>query len=266
MLIEDMTEAFYLPDGETFRSTPLTRGPWDVRFQHGGPPAALLAGAMERWGEDAGAWRLTRVSIELLRPVPIAPLTLYIQPQRLGRGVQRLAAVLRTDDTVLLSATGLRIRRSPLALPDPPQPPPWPDPDTLPRFVFPFFQHDVGYHRAVELAVAAGTWGRTPVGFWARPRVPLVAGRPTSAIEQVVIIADAQSGMGVPLDPARYTFVNPDLTVYLEREPVGGWLGFDIRSTASTDGTGLSQSAIRDRRGLMGRSAQSLLVAARSRA
>ena len=260
-----MDEAFYLPDGEGYQSTPLTRGPWDNRAQHGGPPAALLAGAMARWGDSAAEYALARVSIELLRPVPLARLTVSIHPERLGRSVQRLTAALSAGGTVVLTATGLRIRRVPLDLPAPPPVAPWPNPADLPRFIFPFFRHEVGYHQAIDLRIAYGQWGRTPVGFWTQPLVSLIAGQPLHPIERVMIIADAQSGMGVPLDPARYTFVNPDLNVYLERDPEDGWLGFDIRSVASSHGSGLSQSAIRDRRGLLGRSAQSLVVRPRGK-
>ncbi|MGB1275482.1 MAG: thioesterase family protein, partial [Nannocystaceae bacterium] len=66
-----------------------------------------------------------------------------------------------------------------------------------------------------------------------------------------------------PLDPSAFTFVNPDLTVYLERPPQGAWFGFDIRSTASGEGMGLSQSSVRDCEGVVARSAQSLVVATR---
>ena len=257
---EIMSEAFYLPDGEGYQSTPLTRGPWDNHFQHGGPPAALLTGAMARWGADAASYALTRVGIELLRPVPLARLTVAVHPERLGRSVHRLTATLSAEGVVVLTATGLRIRRTPLDLPSPPPVDPWPRPETLPRFTFPFFRHEVGYHQAIELRIAHGQWGQTPIGFWTRPLVPLVAGRTSHPIERVMIIADAQSGMGVPLNPEQYTFINPDLTVYLERAPLDGWLGFDIRSSANSQGSGLSQSAIRDSLGLLGRSAQSLVV------
>jgi hypothetical protein len=45
-----------------------------------------------------------------------------------------------------------------------------------------------------------GAWGVTPVGFWTRPRLPLIAGEQTSPLEALMLLADAQSGMGVPLD------------------------------------------------------------------
>ncbi|MBX2796810.1 MAG: thioesterase family protein [Myxococcales bacterium] len=246
--------AFYLPDGDDFVATELTRGPWDNRFQHGGPPSALLTDALR-----ADGFFLARVTISLLRPVPIAKLSVRTgDPQ--GRRAQHVTASLFAGDQLVAEARGLRIRRAPLDVPSPPAPPPWPEPQAAPPHTFTFFRHEVGYHRAVELRVAHGAWGRTPVGFWARVRVPLVAGRTPDPLLQLMVLADAQSGMGVPLDPERYTFANPDLTVYLERDPVGPWFGFDIRSVAGPQGSGLSQSDVRDAQGTMARSAQALLI------
>jgi hypothetical protein len=46
-----MSESFYEPleDG-AYRATELTRGPWDPRHQHAGPPAALIGREVERLG------------------------------------------------------------------------------------------------------------------------------------------------------------------------------------------------------------------------
>jgi len=256
-------QAFYVPVGDGWLATPLTRGPWDGRFQHGGPPSALATGALARFGDDASAWFLARVTVELLRPVPLGRVELEVVPERLGRGVQRLEAVLSVDGRPVLAARGLRIRRERTAVPAVTMPAPWPDPDACGELVFSFFRDELAYHRAVALRTAHGVWGSTPIGVWGRPRVPLVAGRPDLPRERVLVLADAQSGMGVPLDPASWSFVNPDLTVYFERDPLDGWLGYDIRSTACSEGVGLAQSAIRDRAGLCARAAQSLFVAPR---
>ncbi|MCO4747408.1 MAG: thioesterase family protein [Proteobacteria bacterium] len=258
-----MPEAFFVRRGDQYEATGLTRGPWHNDHQHGGPPAALLAGAMARFGDDAEAFSLARVTVELLRPVPIRAFELAVHVETSGRTVQRLRAELSVDGKVVVLARGLRIRRRALELPKPTLQGDWPEPESVERFIFPFFQHDVGYHQAVDLRVAKGAWGQVPVAFWARPLVPLVAGRETLPIERVMVIADAQSGMGVPLDPGEFTFVNPDLTVYFERPPIGEWLGFDIRSACHAHGVGLSQSAIRDAHGELGRSAQALVVNAR---
>ena len=43
-----MPDALYERDGDRFVATELTRGPWNPDHQHAGPPAALLARAIER--------------------------------------------------------------------------------------------------------------------------------------------------------------------------------------------------------------------------
>jgi len=266
-----MADAFFLPEepgpaGARFTSTALTRGPWDNRFQHGGPPAALLAGALDAWGEDASDWFLSRLSVELLRPVPLAPVEVRVRADKLGRTVQRLTAELWSGERLVLAAVGLRTRRRDLGDPGQSEVPAslWPEPAGCLPLHFDFFRHEVGYHRAIELRLAHGAWGTTPIGVWTRPTVPLVAGRPTSAVERLVILADAQSGMGVPLDPQRWSFVNPDMHVFFGRDPVGDWLGFDIESTSGGHGSGLAQSAVRDARGIVARSIQTLVVGPRT--
>ena len=62
--------AFYVPDGDRFRSTDWTRGPWDPRQQHAGPPTALLGRAIEGL-EGSERFTVARLSVELLRSVPL---------------------------------------------------------------------------------------------------------------------------------------------------------------------------------------------------
>ncbi len=252
----DLPDSFYVRDGDTFVSTPLTRGPWDVRFQHGGPPAGLLVRAL-----TAPGFQLVRWTIGLLRPIPIAPLTITVDDGR-GRTAQRPVAQLFADGVLVAEARGIRIRRTDTGLRPPAPPPAWKAPDDLPVLPFDFFPDPVGYHRAISMRVVHGAWGASPIGVWARVDVPLVAGTPTSPREQLAILADAQSGMCSAVDPAQYGFVNPDLTAYVERdpEPHAGWFGFDIRFTVNATGSGLAQSEVRDGAGVVARTAQSLVI------
>jgi hypothetical protein len=255
--------AFFLPAADgSLEATPLCIGPWDARFCHGGPPCALLAAAIEQ-APGSADFQVARLSFDLLRPVPVGRLRVEREEERRGRTVERWRARLLAGERVVVEARGLRIRRAAVAVPPPPPVASWPAPASLERFVFPFFHVPLGYHHAVDLRLAQGQWGTTPVGFWGRPLVPLVDGQPTSALARLVVLADAQSGMGVPAPPSTHTFLNPDLHVLFERLPEGQWLGFDIRSAAGDTGMGLSQSALRDAHGAVGRSAQSLLMAAR---
>jgi len=254
--------AFFVRSENGFVATPYTRGPWDMNAQHGGPPAALLARALECAGERASAFMVARLTFELLRPVPIGLLQVHVEPIKLGRTVERWRASLTANGVEVLQVTALRILRRTSGrsnLSDER----WPAPETLPDLKLNFFRWDMGYHRGVELKLCHGTFGGTPIGVWARARIPLVAGEPITPLQSLLILADAQSGLGLPLDPSAFTFVNPDLTVYLERPPQGAWFGFDIRSTASGEGMGLSQSSVRDCEGVVARSAQSLVVATR---
>ena len=253
-------ESFYLREGDALVATALTIGPWSPRHQHGGPPSALLARGLERFGDDAAAFLLSRVTLEFLKPVPLGRCEVHVEPQKLGGKVQRLSARLTVDGDEVMRAAGLRVRRTPLGDMPPPPPPPGARPEQVPEFRFPFFRTEPAYHTAIEGRFVKGRWGDREVFAWARLRVPLVEGEPTSPLQRTFTVADAESGLCPPVDVAHYTFLNPDLTVLVDREPEGEWLGLDVVSTASSHGVGLAQSALYDARGLFGRAAQCLVV------
>lgn len=255
-----LPEAFFHRDGDRFVPTALCAGPWSAEHQHGGPPTALLAGALDRFG-DPGFF-LARLTVELLRPVPMAPLRVVVAPVAQGRSVERVEARLLAGEGVVVTALGLRIRRAPVAVPDRPEPR-LPGPEGAPEAPFTFFPQEVAYHRAVEVRIVRGTWGDGPVTGWMRPRVPLVAGEVPRPWERVACVADAESGLCPPLAPERFAFPNPDLCITLDRPPAGEWVGLDARSTARPDGIGLAESALYDLDGPIGRSVQTLVVRAR---
>lgn len=66
--------------------------------------------------------------------------------------------------------------------------------------------------------------------------------------------------MSAPLDYRRYLFINADLSVALRRLPTGEWVCLDAVTYAESDGVGLSDTALLDERGMIGRATQSLLV------
>jgi hypothetical protein len=256
--------AFYLPDGPgRFVATELTRGPWSADHQHGGPPSALLTAAMEKDGDDAAAWRLARITVDMLRPVPIGPVAVKVEAVRRGGRAQWLSASLVDDDgSELMRATGLRLRRSEVALPpakDPP-PPPLPDPATLEPLVFSFFRAEIAYHRGVEVRVARGRWPKEPTAAWMRLLHPLVAEEESSPLSRLVALADAANGVALVLDPSRFAFINPDLAITTWRDPQGEWFGLDTHATAHGGGGGLVHAVLHDVEGALGHSIQSLLV------
>jgi Thioesterase-like superfamily len=259
-------EAIYVRDGTRFVPTGRARGPWDPEAQHGGAPAALLATALEQADGGEGL-RVARVTCELLRPVPLAPLELAVRVLRPGRRVQLVEAELRHGPDPVARATGLRIREAPgstpLAEPPPaPGPPRLPDPQgasSPPGTRGASFGSD-----GMEIRFAAGHWGEPgPATAWMRLRVALIAGEPTTPLARAAAAADFGNGLSAALPWAGWLFINPDLTLYLDRAPAGEWVAVAARTTIRTDGSGLTDSALHDERGPIGRALQALYVAPR---
>jgi hypothetical protein len=260
-----LPDAFFVPAGGRFVATEHARGPWSAAHQHGGPPSALMARAIEALVAEAGM-RVVRVTVELLSPVPLVTLEVTTAVLRAGRKVQRVEATLAADGKPVCRAVALAIRVARLALGARPEPVPAapPPPEACGPFALPFFSGPVGYHSAVETRLARGEWGRGPAAVWLRPRVTLVAGEPLTPLQRVMIAADSGNGVAISLDPARFTFLNPDLTVALDREPEGEWVCLDATTRTHPDGTGLTETLLWDARGPIGRGLQTLLVEPRS--
>lgn len=259
-----MVDAVFVPqpDGRLL-ATPLSRGPWDPSAQHGGAPAALLARAIERH-EGGEGMRVARLTIEFLRPVPIAPLSAAVDTIKPGRRVQLVGASLRAEGDEVCRATGLRIRSGPgetepVAPPEPE--PPAPPSDSRPGGHPPAGERPTFGGDAVEILYAAGAWRDLgPAVAWLRLRVPLVEGEEVSPLQRVAAAADFGNGVSATLDWGSHVFLNPDLTVYLDRDPEGEWICLDAATRIGSDGTGSAESVLRDERGRIGRAVQALYV------
>jgi hypothetical protein len=257
--------AFYEFAGAGFDATGLTRGPWDPEAQHAGPPAALLGRAFEGLPE-AEDFQVCRVTFEILRSIPIAPVEVEARIARSGRRVQMLEAELRVDGEVLMMARAWRLRTAPVDLPAetvaiPPGPalPSEPGPSTfLPS------GHDVGYHTAMEIRFTAGAFTETgPAVAWLKMRQPLVGDEPPTPLQRVLVAADVGNGISAAVDFRRFVFVNVDLTVQLERLPEGEWVCVDAITIPRPRGNATAESVLSDERGRIGRALQTLLVAGR---
>ncbi|HEV7961716.1 MAG TPA: thioesterase family protein [Actinoplanes sp.] len=258
-------ESFYEPaGGDTFVATPATAGPWDAASQHAGPPSALFARAFERHEPVVGQ-QLWRVAVDILRPVPVAPLTLRVRTVRPGRRITLVEGVAEAGGQEVLHARGWRIARAPEPAPieaDPDEVPGLPADDGTVG-VWPG-AHSVGYLEAMEWRFVSGGFMRPgPATVWVRPRLPLVAGEETSPFCRTMMVADSGNGVSAHLDPTRWLFVNVDLTVVLHRQPRGEWVLLDAVTTIGPDGAGLAVSRLSDRDGAIGQGMQTLVVGPR---
>ena len=261
-----MPNAFYEKAGDGFAATELTRGPWDPGAQHAGPPAALLGREIERL-PDAAEFQVGRVTFEILRSVPIAPLRVSAEVLRGGRRVQLVEATLSDEEGDLVRARAWRLRTGEVDLPAEavaePAPPPGPEQGGEAVF-FPTGQ-EAGYHTAMEVKfISGGFLEPGPAVAWLRMRHPLVEGEEPSPLQRTLIAADVGNGISAVLDYRRFLFINVDLTVHLERMPEGEWVCVDAVTLPQANGTGTAESVLSDRRGRIGRALQTLLVAKRS--
>lgn len=267
----DLPEAFYLPapaalDGsETFTPTEATRSVWSTDMQHGAPPSALLVRALEACDPVPGT-RLTRVVTELLGPIPVTDTTVRARVVRPGRSIALLEAELLCAGPggalrPVATATAWRLATADTApvAQDRGSALPAASADPVP------FGHQWGvgtqtYLDAIEWRAVRAVGADGPGLMWARPRLPLIRGEQPSALETMFSVVDAANGVGATVDPARYTFLNTDLTVHIHRVPTGEWVGIAAESSIGPDGIGTSAATVHDAAGPVARSAQTLLV------
>jgi hypothetical protein len=258
------TEAVFRSVDGRFVATEFSRGPWDPGAQHGGAPAALLMRAFEHLPAAEGLV-LSRVTYEFLRPVPIGELSVSAEVVRPGRRVQLLEGSLLTDSGVeVVRARALQVRAASgdalrdAVAPAPPGPAGGRANDFAPRYR-PMFAPD-----AIEIRFVSGRfYDGGAATAWFRLRVPIVAGEEPSPLQRLAAAGDFGNGISAFLSWDEYVFINPDLTLYVERAPVGDWIGLDARTTIPPDGIGVSESVLFDERGRVGRATQALLVAPR---
>jgi hypothetical protein len=257
------SESVFLPRDGRFVATELARGPWDASAQHGGAPAALLMRAFEGL---PGGLQIARVTYELLRPVPLGELLVEAEVVRPGRRVALLEARLRdADRTELVRARALRVNQTEApAVEEPPPSLPGPADGIADRPRTPLGEAVSFGTDAMEIRFVAGRFNeRGPATAWFRLRVPIVAGEQPTPLQLLAAAADFGNGISAALPWGDYVFINPDLTLYVERPPEGEWVALASQTHIPANGVGLSESVLYDARGRVGRAVQALLIARR---
>ncbi len=260
-----MPDAFYEKSGDGFVATELTRGPWDPGAQHAGPVAALLGREIERVGGTDG-FHLGRVTFEILKSVPIGPVSVEAEMVRPGRSVRMVEATLGgAGGEALVKARAWLLRTVELELggvhttPDPPV-----GPESGERPEFFATGQSAGYHTAMELSAVSGSFLEPgPATVWLRMRCRLVEGEEPTPLQRVLVAADVGNGISAVLDWSRFLFINVDLSVHLERMPEGEWVCVDAITLPQRHGVGTAESVLSDERGRIGRAAQTLLISER---
>ncbi len=261
------TSAYVLQADGGYCASALTRGPWHPDHQHAGPPIALVCRAIERTAAGHGFTHISRLTANLLRPVPVGEVAIEVATDYAGRNAGHFSARLMALGKEVARFTALAQRENDLPLPEGLAGHPLPraprGPQESDPCEFPFASRHVGYSDLVETRIAHGRIFDGPCGIWFRLRHPLLQGEAPSEYQRVAVAADSGNGISAVLDLVRYSFVNSDLTVNLVRRPRGEWIFLDARTHLGPNGGGLAESVLYDQDGLIGRSMQSLSVSRR---
>jgi hypothetical protein len=252
--------AIYRVDGNRVEASPNSAGPWDATMQHGSAPAALVTWAAEAIPTSV-SMQIVRVTIDLMRPVPVAPLTIETEVLREGRKIQLCAVRLLANGVVVVRATVLKVRADSLPLPsgiaDAPIDVPQPDQGT--PMEPPFSRTPFVTGLSVSM-VRGGFVKIGPAAIWYRIDRPIVEGAPISQLMRAVVAADFCNGTSSTLDFQKWTFLNADLTVSLARAPVGDWILLNAETWIGPDGAGIAAGRLGDSKGYFGRAVQSLVI------
>lgn len=252
---------FTTGDGLWFSPTEHSRGPWDVHSCHAGPPVALMVRAVEALVPNQ---QLTRLTVELIRPIPMAGFRVQGEVRRPGRSVTHTEAEIYDEDRTYARAYGMHIRVlddldvATAAVDSPPfsvsVPGPFPVSGDL---------HDESWFRAsVECRYGQGSQiaAGGPTTMWMRALYPIVEGEDPSPFQKIAPLADCGNGISYNGDLTSISFVNPDLTLSLHRRPVGDWFASRSVSHWQPSGIGLADAELFDVDGPVGRATQSLIL------
>ena len=259
-----MVDALYVPDGTRFIPTELTRGGWTDDAQHGGPPAGLLGRSIELV-PTAAPMQIVRTTVDLFRPVPLRPLSIVTEVRREGRRIQLVDAYLFDGEVELGRASALKIRTTEIPLP--PSDTAWVEP-APPEAVDVLSWEGYGdkslrrfHYDAVEIRSVDDSFIANRPGLsWFRLLCQLVAGEDLTPFTRLATLADLANGNARAIDPQRWLFVNPDITIYCHRPPAGEYIGMHSAAYQQPTGIGLTDTWLFDQNGPLGRINQAQLI------
>ncbi|MGJ4069883.1 thioesterase family protein [Corynebacterium macclintockiae] len=258
-----------------YHPTQHTESPWGPGFQHGSPPAALIATVLEDGARDAGMsleeGRFSRMTVEILGAVPLSELRTHARVVRPGKRISFLEAVV-TDESgrEFVRGSGWWIRRGDTQDIERTVGEPMPGPvgaedgtDFLERWASGYIDSIDARKAHLEQHQLEVAEKRNPAIYWSRTDLPAVEGKEDSNWVRLMKTVDIANGLNNLLDTDKWTYMNVDTTVYLHHEMRGEWLGLSAEANYGTDGIGTTVTRIYDEQGLIGTCNQGIMLAPR---
>jgi len=235
--------ALFQPIGRLFRPSAATLGPWDARVLHGGPVAGLLAHGILSVRADPEI-SLVRLTVDMPRAVPAEELELTATVLREGRRVVVAEASVSAQGKTFAWARGLLLRSS--------SEPAYEVRQEQPSIsalsgASPIEMPAEPIHHANSIELRRADHG----AVWVGVDIALVEGMPLDPVERAAIASD-WANPAANFGPDGIGYINPDITLYLHRPPMGTWLGVGPSARGSTTGLAVSDCPIADAVGVVG--------------
>jgi hypothetical protein len=242
-------EGFFRVDGDALVPAAFATSPWG-QVLHGRLIGGLTARAAEQARVADPELACCRLTVDLFRAVPLAPLRVETRPVRAGRRIAVLDVTIEQDDGPVGQGRALLLRRSEQPGGTFRPPPAW-DAKTPPELGPP---QSVGGHRWTapwETWRVGGTVGAVTDGLWIRETHPLITGEPLTPLVRLALAADLASPVA-NTSTNGLSFINADYTVYLGREPEGEYVGIQPAAHISDRGVAAGHCVVHDLRGPVG--------------
>jgi hypothetical protein len=252
-----MPEAFFTVDGDSYVPGVMTRGPWGAAMG-GQIVGGLLGWAIERSGIDS-EFQPARFTVDLLRPVLLAPVRIQTSVQREGRRIKLVDGALVQNGKTVARASALFLRRgdhpdgqvwsSPVRMPPLPT-----DSDGFPADM-PFLIWGYGSTLEGSPGIASGEWeqSHSQKFAWARVFRPMVQGHLLTPFTRLAFVGDITSSL-THWGTSGLRYINADYTVTASRLPDGEFLGLAAQSHYGTAGVATGSATLFDRHGPIGTS------------
>ncbi len=261
MAISSDAPAFFKLDGNHgYVGFDPARGPWSADSCHAGPVTGAIARSLEILVADK---QLVRLSVEILRPVPIDGFYVEANLSKEGRMVTTATARI-TNASGKLIATASSLHMVVQSLGDlPSHKEVMPDRALAQAGDFPIKRTAHGlpsFSTGIEVLYPPGEDDQPgPTSLWMRT-LPLVEGEKMSPFQQLCPLADCGNGIARNADVTDMSFMNPDITIVMHRAPTSEWLGSRAHSHWESTGMGLAQATLFDTEGAIGSAMQTLLL------
>ncbi len=250
-----VVEAFFTGESNRYVPGRWTRGPWGETMG-GQVVGGLLGWALDSFGNSD--FQPARLTVDLLRPVPIEPVSISTAVQREGRRMKLVDGALLQNELVVARASALFLRRT--EVPDgqvwsaPVTMPPAPvDPDGLESGVpFSIWTYSASSDSG-SAGMPAKEWQQaTAQKFaWTRLFRPMVAGHPLTPFTRAAFAGDIISSL-THWGTGGLRYINADYTVAVSRLPEGEYIGLAAQTHYGNDGVATGTATLFDRRGPVG--------------